>query len=639
MFWKKRLAVKMSLYILSGIITVVLLIVLYNYHVSKKLILTEAKNNAINLCESTLYQVENILLPAQKIPENLSFIVENSSFTKEELENFLRIIVKKNQDIFGSCIAFEPYVFLKNKKDYAPYGYHCGDSVCFKDLSMGDYKYFDWDWYTLAKKEGSGWGEPYFDKGGGNTIMATYHVPMYNVDDPHRFEGAVTVDISLGQLRTLIDKMKIFDHGYAFLISGQGVYISHPDSSVVINESIFSFAATHDQPELATIGRQMIKGKTDFQKYYSQFLHEEGYIFYTSLRSTNWSLAIVIPKDEALEPIYDLNKSILFIGLAGILTILAIIIIISKRITNPLEKLVKATRETGSGNFDFQLPEIRSKDEIGQLSESFLVMQDQLKDYIRNLKEVTAAREKIESELKIAHDIQQGIVPKLFPPYPERNDIDIHAVLIPAREVGGDLYDYFFIDEDILAVTVGDVSGKGVPAALLMAITRTLFRSRTRKNMQADEIVRDINSNLCRDNKNAMFVSLFLGLIDLKKGEIHYCNAGHNYPFIVSTDGKVKCLDQTHGTPLGLFEDQRYGYGNIMLNNKDFFILYTDGVTEAMDRDGNLFGEDRLKSALEKFDDNKTVGEITRNILDSMREFTKGAEQSDDITILALNHY
>jgi sigma-B regulation protein RsbU (phosphoserine phosphatase) len=628
----------MSLYILTGVMSVFLIMVIYNYQVSRKIILKETEMNALNLSQSILHQVENILLPAQKIPDNLAYILENSSFTKERLENFLRIVVENNRDIFGSCLAFEPYAFQKNIENYAPYGYHVNDSVIIRDLSEGGYRYNNWSWYRSPQKNGPGWEEPYFDEGGGNIIMITYSVPFFSNDSPRRFRGVATVDLSLDNLREMIRKMKIFETGYAFLLSPSGVYISHPDSSVVIKESIFSFASKHNQPQLAAIGNDMVNGITGFRQYYSLLLNEKCYLFHTSLPSNKWSLGIVIPEKEILADLYNLNQRILLIGIFGFLAIFVIIIIISGSITNPLEKLAVATREIGTGNLDFKLPEIRSKDEIGQLADGFLMMQGQLKEYIRNLKEVTAAREKIDSELKIAHDIQQGIIPKTFPPFPHRNDVDIHALLIPAREVGGDLYDYFFVEDDVLAVTIGDVSGKGIPASLLMAITRTLFRSRTQKNMKVNEIVQDINSDLCRDNENAMFVTFFLGLINLKTGNMEYCNAGHNYPYVISRDGNTICLEQTHGTPLGLFEEMKYGSASVRIHKKDCLVLYTDGVTEAMDKDGNLFGDQRLEDVLSNPGHDYVVKEITRCILENMAEFTKNAEQSDDITMLVLSY-
>jgi phosphoserine phosphatase RsbU/P len=638
MIIRKKLAARMSLYILTGVFSVFLFIVLYNYQVSRKIILNETESNATNLSQSILHQVENMLLPAQKIPENLSYIVENSSFTKEKLEDFLKIVVTNNKDVFGSCIAFEPYAFQKDKEDYAPYAYYSGDSVIITDLSAGNYQYRNWDWYRNPIQSGPCWGEPYFDKGGGNTMMASYSVPFYDESGGKQVRGVTTVDISLEKLRKMIGAIKIYHTGYSILLSKEGVFMYHPDSLVVVKESIFSFAKKNNLKDLDQIGHSMVEGKTGFMQYYSMLLHEKCYLFHTSLKSNGWSLAMVIPEKEILADIYNLNNRILIIGIAGFLTIFIIIILISGSITTPIEKLAEATHRIGAGEFNVQLPVIRSRDEIGELTSSFSLMQEKLREYIQDLRTQTAAREKIESELKIAHDIQQGIIPKIFPPFPNRSDIDIHAVLIPAREVGGDLYDYFLVDDDVLAFAVGDVSGKGVPASLLMAITRTLFRSRTQKNMKVNEIIEAINSDLCLENENVMFVTFFLGLIDLKNGELHYCNAGHNYPYILYKNGETKWLEQTHGTPLGLFPDKKYGSDTVKVNRDDLLLLYTDGVTEAMNKAGDLFGDDRLMQLLEQHDHDWTVSKVTQKILDDIAGFAAGAEQTDDIAILALSY-
>lgn len=555
MFIRKKLAIRMSLYILAGVFSVFIFIIIYNYQVSRKIILKETESNAFNLSQSILHQVENMLLPAQKIPENLARIIENMPFREHELENFLRIVVMNNRDVFGSCIAFEPFAFDPGLENYAPYGYFSGDSVIMTNLALNGYDYRSWPWYREPKKSGAGWGEPYFDEGGGNIIMATYSVPFFAPETSKDFKGVVTVDISLEKLRKMIGSIKVFNRGYSILLSKQGVFIYHPDSLVVVKESIFSFSEKNHLKDLEQIGRNMVAGKTGFMQYYSLLLKEDCYLFHTSLKSNGWSIAMVIPEKEILADLYSLNRKILIIGISGLFAIFLIIILISGSITRPLEKLARAAHHIGDGNFDIQMPDIGSKDEIGELAGSFSQMQQQLREYIRNLKDETAARQKIESELKIAHDIQQGIIPKIFPPFPHRSDIDIHAALIPAREVGGDLYDYFFVEDDILAFIIGDVSGKGVPASLLMAITRTLFRSRTQRGMKVNEIMDSINADLCIENENAMFVTLFLGMIDLRTGELEYCNAGHNYPFILNIDGPSVCLEMTHGTPAGLFQN------------------------------------------------------------------------------------
>lgn len=628
----------MSLYILTGIFSVFLFIILYNYQVSRKIILKETESNAANLSQSILHQVENMLLPAQKIPQNLAVILENMNFNRRELEDFLWTIVKNNDDVFASCIAFEPYAFDPGMEYYAPYAYNSGDSVILSNLAGNDYHYQEWPWYTHPKTDGPGWGEPYFDEGGGNIIMATYSVPFYSREDLETFRGVATVDISLEKLRKMIGSIKIYHTGYSFLLSKKGVFMCHPDSTVLVKESAFSFARKNNLADFEKIATDMVAGKTGFMQYYSLLLKEDCYLFHTSLQSNGWSLAMVIPEREIMADLYGLNRRILIIGICGFVAIFLIIILIARSITSPIEKLADATHRIGEGEFNIELPAIRSRDEIGELTGSFASMQDRLQKYIHDLQTETAAREKIESELKIAHNIQQGIIPKTFPPFPHRKDIDIHAALIPAREVGGDLYDYFFVEDDILAFVIGDVSGKGVPASLLMAITRTLFRSRVQKGLKVNEMMEMINADLCVENENAMFVTLFMGLLNLKEGLLAYCNAGHNYPYLIQSNGQVIGLTETHGTPVGLFSTQKYGLNKVNVDKKDCLVMYTDGVTEAMDPDNKLFGEERLNMILKKLSPGSAVSHITEVILDEVAQFAAGAEQSDDITILVLSY-
>ena len=345
-----------------------------------------------------------------------------------------------------------------------------------------------------------------------------------------------------------------------------------------------------------------------------------------------------MPEDELLADLHLLNRDLIFFVIAGMILLILTIAIVSSRITNPLRRLANITRNIGEGHFDINLPETKSNDEIAQLNHSISKMQNELLEYFENLREATAAKEKIESELKIAHDIQQGIIPKIFPPFPEREEIDLHAILDPARDVGGDLYDFFFIDEDHICFAIGDVSGKGVPASLFMAITRTLFRSKVMKVEDVNLYVSSINQELCRDNDNAMFVTFFLGLLDLRNGKLEYCNVGHNYPFILSSTGELMELNKTHGTPLGLFDDMDYKKSSLQLAKGDIIVLYTDGVTEALDIENNLYKEERLRKVIINTEDGN-IKKLTLDLLDDVKKFAGEAEQSDDITIMTLRYH
>jgi sigma-B regulation protein RsbU (phosphoserine phosphatase) len=254
-----------------------------------------------------------------------------------------------------------------------------------------------------------------------------------------------------------------------------------------------------------------------------------------------------------------------------------------------------------------------------------------------NEKETQRTKELIESELSVAREIQMSIVPKLFPAFPDRSEFDIFASLEPAKEVGGDLYDFFLLDDDHLCFTVGDVSGKGVPASLFMAVTKTLLKAKADISLRPDEILYQVNNELCEDNDSGMFVTDFLGILTISSGEVVFSNGGHNIPFILKRDGSAGLLPKLPGMALGVMEETRYTCSTIRLEYGDSLLVYTDGVTEAMNPAGELLGEERLKSILLEFAGG-TAREEALHVLAKTREFANGAVQSDDITLLALKY-
>jgi len=314
------------------------------------------------------------------------------------------------------------------------------------------------------------------------------------------------------------------------------------------------------------------------------------------------------------------------------------------RISQPLKQLAThagklATQDfsepvTGPSDID-GLPK-KSRDEVGELAESFITMERALRQSVSELKETTAAKERIESELKIAREIQMSMVPKLFPPFPLRPEFDLYATLVPAREVGGDFYDFFFIDDNRLCFAIGDVSGKGVPASLFMAVTTTLFRTTAVRVSRPDEILFLLNRELCRGNESCMFVTVFCAILDIRTGEVEYSNGGHNLPYFVS-HAETRPLRNTGGMALGFTEDVTYRSEKIMLRAGDGLFLYTDGVTEAMDEEGNQFSEPCLAEFLHQANGSSAT-EIIRGAVDQVKNHSGGAPQSDDITALTLKY-
>ncbi len=640
MLRNKGITFKLSLYILTGIICIFAAILTIDYQASRKMLMENAKNQASCLAISTVKEIENVLMAAEKIPSNLSPILKNIDCNESSIKQILKSNIENNTEVYGSCVAFSPYSYDSSLLYFAPYYYRKDDSIVYRKLGSDDYQYFFLNWYEIPLKQNKPmWTEPYYDESGGDIIMATYSVPFRKQKFNKQVEGIITVDIDLSWLKQLIGNIRIFDSGYAFLISKKGNFISHPADSLIMHQSIFSLATALNRPDLAEIGKKMTAGETAFIPYQTLNNNIKAWMYYMPFPSNDWSIGIIFPEKELYADIYQLYFLLFSLGLGGIVLVFVLITLIARQITRPLHILALASEDIGAGNFNTQLPPIAGKDEIGCLTIAFMRMQDELKTYIENLRATTAAKNKIESELKIAHDIQQGILPKIFPPFPERDDVDLFAILDPAKEVGGDLYDFFFLSDYHLAFAIGDVSGKGVPASLLMAITRTLFRAKTTFGKSPSQIVSEMNKELCIDNENAMFVTFFLGIIDLKNGEIEFCNAGQNYPYILRENQHTELLRQTHGTPLGLFEHTNYQSGKIKLNKTDTLVLYTDGIPEAMNSKQELLGDAKLEEWLNTMTASQSPKEITNHLLETTRKYVDGAEQSDDITILILSYY
>ena len=291
-----------------------------------------------------------------------------------------------------------------------------------------------------------------------------------------------------------------------------------------------------------------------------------------------------------------------------------------------------ATRQIGEGDLQAPLPKIRSRSEVGELTSSFSAMQVALQSYIENLKAETSAREKIEGELSVARTIQMGLLPKSFP---DRREIDLFAELIPAHTIGGDLYDFFFLDDDHLFIAIGDVSGKGVPASLFMAITRTLFRSLIDPAVPLERTVNLVNEELCKDNPNSIFVTFLAGILRLSTGVLELCNAGHNPPLLRTAAGSVSRLRIRTNIPVGISEDHVFASDRVTLRPGDQLVMFTDGITEAENGREELFGESRLEPIVRSAMGSSSET-MTGKIISGVRNFSAEAEQSDDITVMVL---
>lgn len=320
------------------------------------------------------------------------------------------------------------------------------------------------------------------------------------------------------------------------------------------------------------------------------------------------------------------------------LTILAYIFFVGKVVTKPIGKLAAFTKNiTETGVFENQRITLKTGDEIEQLGSSFNYMLKKLESYIANLSKVTAEKERIGAELDIAKNIQASMLPCIFPAFPERREFDIYATMDPAKEVGGDFYDFFMVDERHLAIVMADVSGKGVPAALFMVIGKTLINDHTVPGKDLGEVFTEVNNMLCESNSEGLFITAFEGVLDLVTGEFNFVNAGHEMPFILKAGGEFEPYKIRPGFVLAGMENMKYLSGSVTLGVGDKIFQYTDGVTEATNSQNELYGMERLKNALNSVKGTAPT-EILATVKQDIDEFVADAPQFDDITMLCLEY-
>lgn len=626
---KKNLASRLSAYVLlvaSGLMIVVTLCLSI---LAMGVIRKNARNKAELTLDNTILQIEKVITEVERAVDNLDWVVQQNLDDEDLLYEVTREMVEANPNIIGSAVAFEPG-FYKGRDYFAPYTYKGDISHELHTIQMGNenYDYPSLDWYQIPKLLGRPyWSEPYYDDGGSGQRISTYSMPLRDAED--RIIGILTADISLEWMSSMVTSIKPYENSYTMMIGRNGAYIAHPDSLKVLNETIFTSAMAMNDTTAFLIGREMLAGKKEMRRFDND--DAASFVVYGPL-TNGWSVALVCSYWEVFNMALAMIFVVLFFLILGLLGLFFGCRRIIRRLTMPVVEFSNAAMNIAKGNFKARIPEVHSKDEIRTLRNSLDYMQRSINSYIDELKTTTASNERYESELNIAREIQMSMLPHNFP---KRDDCSLHAMVQPAREVGGDLYDFIEVG-DSLFFLVGDVSGKGVPAALFMAIARAAFRFIGALGLPIEEVMGRVNNCLCDGNHNEMFVTIFAGRLDLKTGMMEYCNAGHNPIVVVSPEGKASFLKEKPNLAAGLFEDFPYEGEKLQLERGSRLILYTDGVTEAERADQTQYGNERLLEWASRINPSVSADASTLDLYANVRHFTQGTEQNDDITIMSV---
>lgn len=634
---RRKLSVRVSLWVVFFAAIIFNVALGFLFYQAREAVRQEAINSATQILDKTSLRVEGILNRVEVASNMTRWLVQRHPNKADSMFVYSRGALLNNPDFYTCSIAFEPYYFKDKGRYFSAYTKHLGDSLRTIQGGSDHYQYFFADWYLMPQLlDKPCWTEPYMDLDAPtNTfeMVTSYCQPIK--DKNNQFIGVINTSLSITWLSQTISAVKPYPNSYSIMIGRGGTYFVHPDTTKITRQTIFT--QTMEQPDtaLTALGYAMQRGEEGMK--HMNIDGKDCYVFYKPLGQTGCSMAIVCPESDIFGGFDRLRNSVRAIVLVGLLLMLYLFIRIITRELQPLRRLADEAETIASGQFDAMLPDFKRIDEIGQLSHSFGNMQQSLVKYIDELKNTTAQKASIESDLRIASGIQMGMLPEQFPTREDRDDVELYASLTPAKEVGGDLFDFYFRDEKLF-FCIGDVSGKGVPASLFMAVTRSTFRTVSAHESMPDRIVTIMNKTIADMNKNHMFVTLLVGVLDLPTGRLHYCNAGHDAPLLIGAGvGELPC---DPNIPVGFMPTWKYSLQEARIFTGTTILLFTDGLTEAMNADYEQFQMERVNEVANRALSNQQQSprQLIAQMTDAVHEFVGDAEQSDDLTMMAIQY-
>jgi sigma-B regulation protein RsbU (phosphoserine phosphatase) len=582
----------------------------------------EAVKDANVLVSFISDHIDNYTENLEDVLEGVTIGADIAINNPENIENIITEFLTddNNESVMGSAFAYNPEI-----KKWAPYQWFENGELQKTDLT-NKYDYWKQKWFIDATHlHKPHWTKAYQEFNDIRIISCT--LPVYHND---RFIGVLTADINLDWLKKYINRWK----GKA----GAILVIDKKSEKPVFETGL----PEHFSLELINeLHRAREQGNENTEKnsytFYNKETKENIFVAFTDFQKLDWIVYVAFYEKVVRAQVYSMIAESILLLIVGILLIITLIVLISRTITRPLRTLSLAATEVGKGNFFNEIPKHHSGDEIGNLSDAFSSMQQNLLEHIHNLKETTARQQKMESELQVAQQIQMAMLPNAARFEANHSGIDLWALQKPARIVGGDLYDFFMLNEQHLFFAIGDVADKGIPAALFMSRTISSLRIFARQNLSPAEIVNNLNGHLAANNSMQLFVTLFCGILNTTTGELTYINAGHNPPFIISNDKRdIKKLVTQIQPAVGIVEKIQYRNDTCTLQPGERLFLYTDGLTESVNDEGAAFGEKNLIRCLQH-SNYTTSKEFVCNVQHCLFTFIGNQQEPfDDLSVLVI---
>lgn len=629
----RGLAFKQSLMILAGITVIFGLIFGIMSFKTQDMLNKITFENGEESSRANVNYIDKLFTAGKVIGEDIAENLGSHPMTKADMDDFLMQSLfnarRTIPQIIAVVVAYEPGMGPEMPN---------GEYMRLARFENGEIKlitganYQDKEWYSSTRDgRKSRWQEPFIGEFVPEPI-AVYTVPIYqkNMQGEDVLAGVIAIDMSIDFLKDEVASIPISNSGYALITTAKNVPVAYPkklaqgkrNRDIIVKENRGKSTVVFDR-----------KGRDSSGLFIGTVADgEESAIYYTTIHSTNWTFMVVWPIQKYLEDQKAMRRLFLLMALGGYGIIFVIILLISFRVAKPLKELALAARKLGRGNFDVAIPKMKGRDEVAEFAWAFSNMLTELKDNIEKQKDM----KRIERELDLARNIQLSMLPG--EERDENSDDDRHELapfLLPAKEVGGDFYDFFKIDNDHLCVVIGDVSGKGVAAALFMMVARIILRTMTKNLKSISDAFNKTNYALAKRNRLNMFVTVWAGIIDLRTGHIEFASAGHNPPVVRHNDGSVEFIPSKAGLVMAAMEDTVYKPQSYEMKKDDTLFLYTDGVTEATNSENKLFGDDRLLETIKKSGDLDTANTCTF-VKKEIDKFVQDAPQFDDITMLTV---
>ena len=627
--WRSSLRTRIALW--AGLINVVLLVllVLATAWFARRMILDDARRDTHATAQEAAQRLDGALHVVTITTHGISDLVGSAQLSPDELIATLRAMVKATPGCAGGLLVLEP-----RERGDMPFARYVAAAGNDRDFIADGYPFRDQGWYqrTVASP-GGWWSEPYINQTAGGVWMVTYNMPLREPGRGARTRGMVSLDLPLANLTDPVDSLAHLPGWRVSLVAPAGTLALDPEVGIERRETLDDYIARAGRSDLRQAA-QAVRLRQPLQYAHADAVSgERRYTVVEPIGDSGWSLLVAQSYDLVTDRLAQALWLLVAIGALLALVCMLVVRRLAQHISQPVEGLSSAAARLACGDYDVPVPHVHRPDEVGQMARTLEHARGSIRQQLREIEDMTAARQKLESELSIAREIQQAMLPPGLVIDREHAHLEAYARLEPAKAVGGDFYCFIQTDPDGLWFAIGDVSDKGVPAALFMARTVTVLEVAASTHPSPERVLAEASKRLVQGNDACMFATVLCGRVDVRSGACVLASAGHDAPLLLHADGRHEMLSVPPGPPLGFEVGDAFPLWSGQLPAGATLLAWTDGITEAFDGDNRAFGPERIPEALLP---GATARAQCEALIARVHAFTDPAPQSDDITALAI---